>query len=72
MICNPPSGGGTHIADRLREELDGFGPDREVETRDAGDVPWAAGEWRNGLLFVAGASVSSASKACALPIGQHK
>ena len=53
MICNPSSGGGAYDPDELRAELDGYELDW-VETGGADDAREAAGEWREGLLIVAG------------------
>lgn len=53
VIYNPSSGGGAHGPDRLKAELDGFELDW-IETGGAEDVARAAGEWREGLLIVAG------------------
>lgn len=52
VICNPTSGGGCE-PDQLRRDLAEFDLDW-VETREAGDATEAAGEWREGLLVVAG------------------
>jgi diacylglycerol kinase (ATP) len=53
VICNPSSGGGAYDPDELREELDGFELDW-VRTDGPEDAIQAAGEWREGLLLVAG------------------
>ncbi len=53
VICNPSSGGGAYDPDELREELDGFELDW-VRTEGPEDAIQAAGEWREGLLLVAG------------------
>ena len=53
VICNPSSGGGAYDPDELREELGGFELDW-VRTEGAEDAIQAAGEWREGLLLVAG------------------
>jgi diacylglycerol kinase (ATP) len=53
VICNPSSGGGAYDPDELREELGGFELDW-VETEGPEDAIQAAGEWREGLLLVAG------------------
>lgn len=53
VICNPSSGGGAYDPDELRAELDGFELDW-VETQGSDDASEAAGEWREGLLIVAG------------------
>lgn len=53
VIFNPSSGGGVHGQERLREEFDGYELDW-IETGEAGDTVRAAGEWREGLLIVAG------------------
>ena len=53
VICNPSSGGGAYDPDELREELGGFELDW-VRTEGPEDAIQAAGEWREGLLLVAG------------------
>ncbi len=53
MICNPSSGGGAYDPDVLRAEFDGYELDW-VETKGPDDASEAAGEWREGLLIVAG------------------
>jgi diacylglycerol kinase (ATP) len=53
VICNPSSGGGAYDPDALREELGGFELDW-VRTEGPEDAIQAAGEWREGLLLVAG------------------
>jgi diacylglycerol kinase (ATP) len=53
VICNPYSGGGAYDPDELREELGGFELDW-VRTEGPEDAIQAAGEWREGLLLVAG------------------
>jgi diacylglycerol kinase (ATP) len=53
VICNPNSGGGAYDPDELREELGGFELDW-VRTEGPEDAIQAAGEWREGLLLVAG------------------
>jgi YegS/Rv2252/BmrU family lipid kinase len=53
VICNPSSGGGAYDPDELREELGGFDVDW-VRTEGPEDAIQAAGEWREGLLLVAG------------------
>jgi diacylglycerol kinase (ATP) len=53
VICNPYSGGGASDPDELREELGGFELDW-VRTEGPEDAIQAAGEWREGLLLVAG------------------
>lgn len=53
VICNPSSGGGAYAPEELRAEFDGYELDW-VQTRGPGDVIEAAGEWREGLLIVAG------------------
>ena len=53
VICNPASGGGAYDPDVLRAEFDGYELDW-VETEGPGDASEAAGEWREGLLIVAG------------------
>ena len=53
VICNPSSGGGAYDPDELREELGGFELDW-VRTEGPDDAIQAAGEWREGLLLVAG------------------
>jgi diacylglycerol kinase (ATP) len=53
VICNPDSGGGAYDPDELREELGGFELDW-VRTEGPEDAIQAAGEWREGLLLVAG------------------
>ncbi len=53
VIFNPSSGGGVHGQDELREEFDGYELDW-VETEGPEHAREAAGEWREGLLVVAG------------------
>ena len=53
VICNPSSGGGAYDPDELRGELGGFELDW-VRTEGPDDAIQAAGEWREGLLLVAG------------------
>lgn len=53
VICNPSSGGGTYVPERLREELSGFDLDW-IDTGSADDATEAAREWSGGLLIVAG------------------
>lgn len=53
VICNPTSGGGAYDPDVLRAEFDGYDLDW-VETKKPEDAGEAAGEWREGLLIVAG------------------
>jgi diacylglycerol kinase (ATP) len=53
VICNPASSGGGYDPDELHRELEGY----ELEwitTQSPGDAAAAAGEWREGLLMVAG------------------
>ncbi len=53
VICNPASSGGGYDPDELHRELEGY----ELEwitTQSPGDAAVAAGEWREGLLMVAG------------------
>ena len=52
VICNPSSGG-AYDPDELREELGSFELDW-VRTEGPEDAIQAAGEWREGLLLVAG------------------
>jgi diacylglycerol kinase (ATP) len=53
VICNPSSGGGTYVPERLREELSSFDLDW-IDTGSADDATEAAREWSGGLLIVAG------------------
>jgi diacylglycerol kinase (ATP) len=53
VIFNPSSGGGTYGPDELRGELDHYDLDW-IETGNPADAVTAAGEWREGLLVVAG------------------
>ena len=53
VICNPSSGGGTYVPDRLRGELSSFELDW-IETGSTDDATEAAREWSDGLLIVAG------------------
>jgi len=53
VICNPASSGGGYDPEELHGELEGY----ELEwitTQSPGDAAEAAGEWREGLLMVAG------------------
>ena len=52
VIFNPTSGGGRD-PEAPKRELDGFDLDW-IESANSGDVVRAAGEWREGLLVVAG------------------
>ena len=53
VICNPSSGGGGYDPDKIRDELDGLEVEW-IETEGREDAIRAAGEWRDGLLIVAG------------------
>lgn len=53
VIYNPVSGGMTHEPKELRTLLEGLDPEFVV-TRGEDDAREAAGEWRSGLLVVAG------------------
>ena len=53
VICNPSSGGGAYDPDVLRAEFDAYELDW-VETEGPDDASEAAGEWREGLLIIAG------------------
>ena len=53
VICNPSSGGGSYDPDEIRDELEGLEVEW-VQTEGPEDAVWAAEEWSEGLLVVAG------------------